>query len=396
MVIFSVKIVSKVLAIPKLLLHLARSIAKKPAGRLTVCSALLFSVAFFAVQGRITANYFAIVSESVFHTSLQARTRAPQIIPGKARTPPSVLANLVLLDAANSFTQAPNTSEEELDADAGFYLDALPSVQGVAFLESMSPATRDLAGHSEIYTYVIEDGDTPAAIAELFGISLDTLLWANNLTSRSIIRPGDTLTILPINGIRYTVAKKDTVQSIAKTYNASADDIIAYNNLPSDGALTEGQSIVVPGGIKPLPVVPRVSVQPTRITRETIQAPTGWLIQPAPGRNPRRGSGLHGFNGIDIANSCGTPIIAAAAGTVIVADDVGWNGGYGKYIKIQHPNGVITLYAHEKELLVDAGVAVNQGETIALMGTTGRSTGCHVHFEVRGAKNPFAGVRLSQ
>ena len=382
----SVRFIGKVLIAAIRLLYASVLAVKKPDRRLAVCGVLLFGVAFFAVHGRIVENYFAVVGESVFHTSLRVRMSMPQIASGKAHLPSNVLANLVYLDAANSFMPISRASQEEYDEGLGFYLDTLPSVQGVAFLESMSPATQELAGRSEVYTYVVEAGDTQIAISELFGISLDTLLWANGLTSRSIIRPGDTLTILPVNGIRYTVVKGDTVQTIAKKYNAVADDIVVYNNLPSDGTIVEGESIVIPGGIKPLPVVPKVSVQPTRVTRQTIQASQGWLVQPAPGRNWGR---LHGFNGVDIANSCGTPIVAAAAGTVIVADDIGWNGGYGKYVKLQHLNGVITLYAHAKELLADVGVQVNQGETIALMGTTGRSTGCHVHFEVRGVANPF-------
>ena len=92
---------------------------------------------------------------------------------------------------------------------------------------------------------------------------------------------------------------------------------------------------------------------------------------------------------MDLAASLGTPIYAAAGGTVIIAKTGGWNTGYGNYVVISHGNGTQTLYAHTKANLVTVGQMVKQGQTIALMGSTGKSTGSHVHFEIRGAKNPF-------
>ena len=102
-----------------------------------------------------------------------------------------------------------------------------------------------------------------------------------------------------------------------------------------------------------------------------------------------RSQGIHGYNGVDIAGSCGGQIRAAAAGTVIVSKGYGWNGGYGIYVVITHANGTQTLYAHNATNWVISGQYVAQGQIIGTVGSTGRSTGCHVHFEVRGAKNPF-------
>ena len=93
---------------------------------------------------------------------------------------------------------------------------------------------------------------------------------------------------------------------------------------------------------------------------------------------------------MDVANACGTPIYAAADGTITLSDAIGYNGGFGKFIKMSHPNGTETLYAHTSRLLVNVGDQVTRGQQIAVMGSTGRSTGCHVHFEVHGAKNPLA------
>lgn len=333
-----------------------------------------------AALNQNTANVFMAAS---------SRSPAGQIAtnshPKKSASP--ALASLVLLTPENSLQSSQSVDEAGNMQDPSLYLDTIPSVEGVAFFESRVPATENLNARSEIYTYTVEEGDTPASIADLFGISLNTLFWANNLTARMTIRTGQQLTILPVNGVSHTVVNNDTVASLAQKFNVPADDIIAYNNLSSDAILSVGTVLVIPDGAPPISTpVRQVAIRPVNVTKSLVNVPAGWLIQPAPGYNWGR---LHGFNGDDIANSCGTPIVAAAAGTVIVAIDSGWNGGYGKYIKIQHANGVITLYAHAKELFVDPGVAVNQGETIALMGTTGNSTGCHVHFEVRGAKNPF-------
>jgi hypothetical protein len=190
---------------------------------------------------------------------------------------------------------------------------------------------------------------------------------------------------LPINGVRVKVVAKDTVESLAKKYNGGAMEIIAFNDLTIDGALTIGDYVIIPGG-EPV-VAPKPKSTPAKKYAQSTTAINNWLICPASGFNWGR---LHNNNAVDIAAPCGTPVYAAAAGRVILSDGVGYNGGYGKYIKIQHQNGVTTLYAHSSKLLVEAGENVVQGQLIMLMGTTGRSTGCHVHFEVRGASNPLA------
>jgi murein DD-endopeptidase MepM/ murein hydrolase activator NlpD len=99
--------------------------------------------------------------------------------------------------------------------------------------------------------------------------------------------------------------------------------------------------------------------------------------------------GLHGYNGIDIGVPTGTAIYAAAGGTVIISRNSGWNGGYGDYIVISHDNGVQTLYGHLSRTVVQTGARVEQGDIIGYSGMTGKATGPHLHFEVRGAKNPF-------
>lgn len=235
----------------------------------------------------------------------------------------------------------------------------------------------------EIKTYTVRSGDTAETIAAAHGINTHTLLWANDLKETSIIRPGQELTILPINGVRIQTKSGDTIGGLAKKYSADPGEIIAYNTLPADGSFKAGQHLILPGGEMPTPVV-TYSYSAPKYVAEPISS--GWLIMPTTGYNWGR---LHSYNAVDIANKCGTPIYAAAAGSVSLSDSVGWNGGYGKYVKISHSNGVVTLYSHFSSIIVDAGDSVKQGQLIGYMGTTGRSTGCHVHFEVRGATNPF-------
>ena len=114
---------------------------------------------------------------------------------------------------------------------------------------------------------------------------------------------------------------------------------------------------------------------------------SGYYLRPISGGT--RTQGIHGFNAVDLAASVGTPIMASASGKVIISKNSGWNGGYGNYIVIEHPNGTQTLYAHASKVIVFSGQSVVQGQVIGYVGSTGRSTGAHVHFEIRGAKNPF-------
>lgn len=239
----------------------------------------------------------------------------------------------------------------------------------------------------EVVTYEVEEGDTPSSIAGQFGITVSTLLWANKLTERSLIRPGQELIILPVSGVKHEVRRGDTIQTIAKKYQAEADDIIAFNDLPASGEIFVGDTIIIPGGKlapQPLPAPPASRRSYPRVA--TTPVASGYFIMPASGRNFGR---LHAFNGVDIANGCGTKLVASAGGIVSAADGSGWNGGYGKLVRVRHANGVETLYGHMQSIAVRLGESVAQGEFIGDMGTTGRSTGCHVHFEVRGARNPF-------
>ena len=237
---------------------------------------------------------------------------------------------------------------------------------------------------AQISTYTVQEGDTLSFIASDYGVSVNTLIWANNLKDADSIRPGMELKIPPVSGVVHKVKKGDTVSSLAKKYGVEADKIISFNFLPQEGDLQEGQELIVPGGKLQTPSMP---VQTGTAKRFAYLPDLGSFFSwPTTGYNWGR---LHGRNGVDIANSCGTPVYAAADGSITLVKSSGWNGGYGKFMKIFHPNGTETLYAHLSQILVGAGQYVAKGQQIALMGSSGHSTGCHLHFEVHGAKNPL-------
>jgi LysM repeat protein len=248
--------------------------------------------------------------------------------------------------------------------------------------------------------YIVQPKDTISLIAEMFNVSVVTIKSANNL-SVSAISPGQALIIPPVSGLTYTIKKGDTISSIIAKYKSNMTDVLEYNDISatSTSAIAVGDSIFIPGadtgligstgntptrtssGIKYNPFIPG-DAGPVIPGYYTCPVHGSWLSQ-----------GLHGHNAVDLAIGIGNPIDAAANGTVIIAKSGGWDGGYGNYIVISHPNGTETLYAHAKKLFVTAGEQVTRGEEIAEIGVTGETTGPHLHFEVRGAANPFVTVK---
>ncbi len=278
----------------------------------------------------------------------------------------------------------------------------LSVVQDSALVGSLNPlGIMSENGQDKIIAYVVQPGDTGRGIANKFGISFNTLLWANDLKNSSEIRAGDSLVILPVSGIQYEVKKGDTVDSIIKKFKPKdltdeADilsfraDILSFNNLAVNEGLEAGSTILIPDG--ELTIL--VSSKPPRLGSSgggpriaNLPEYRGYYLRPVVGG--RRSRGIHGYNGIDLANSCGLPVLASADGAVIITRTSGWNGGYGKYIVISHGNGTQTLYAHLSAILATPGQRVSQGSQIGNIGSTGNSTGCHLHFEIRGARNPF-------
>jgi len=241
--------------------------------------------------------------------------------------------------------------------------------------------------NSTISTYVVRPGDTLGEIAEMFEVSASTILWANDLPRNAKLQIGQKLTILPVTGVRYTVKKGDTLASIARKYGADADEIMSFNGI--EGTFAAGDEIIIPDGELPAAAPARASgSSAVRLGVSGTSIQIGYYLRPLTGGI--KSQGVHGYNGVDLAAPRGTPILASAAGEVIIAKGSGWNGGYGSYIVVQHPNGSQTLYAHASSVAISAGASVTQGQVIGYVGSTGKSTGSHLHFEIRnGIRNPF-------
>lgn len=264
--------------------------------------------------------------------------------------------------------------------------DAGPSGTQVEVNEKPTPA------FGQVSTYTVRAGDTVSSIAKMFDVSVGTVLSANDLKRGDSLVIGQKLIILPVSGVQYTISKGDTISSISKKYKVDVGEIISFNGFSSESdVLTVGESIIIP--FAEIEQKSTTVSSPKKIVNKAhgTGGPdyAGYFIRPVLEELGRKSQGLHGYNGVDIAAKKGTPIIAAAAGEVIVARSGGWNGGYGSYVVIAHDNGTQTLYGHMSSVAVEEGWHVSKGQFIGQVGSTGRSTGSHLHFEIRGAKNPF-------
>lgn len=267
--------------------------------------------------------------------------------------------------------------------------------------------------NSQISVYTVRPGDTLSGIAAMFDVSTKTIIGANDIQN-GVIHPGQTLIILPITGVQHTVVKGDTLASLAKDFHSDAHDIASYNSLADGAALTAGDVLIIPNGETTAvvsggaPARPAAAKAPTSSHAKIIaKIAKGSATEPYLGGSgpsldgyfswPVNGGivtqDLHGWNGVDIGAPKGTAIYASAGGTVLIAKGGGgWNGGYGNYVVIAHDNGTETLYAHMSAVLVSSGDTVSQGDTLGKVGMTGMATGNHLHFEVRGAVNPFGNL----
>lgn len=268
-----------------------------------------------------------------------------------------------------------------------------------------------------VTTYIVQPGDTIFGISEKFGLKPETILWGNYATLADDphrLRPGQELNILPVDGTYYQWQAGDGLNGVAEFYGVTPDEIVNFpgNNLVaaelgdySNPEITPGSWLVVPGGTRDF-----VSWSAPRITRSDpgvakvlgpghcgpiSEGPVGggYFVWPADHHY------LSGYDywpssnhyGIDIDGDTGNPIYASDSGVVVYA---GWNDwGYGYMIVVDHGTGWQTLYAHLSSLNVGCGSYVYQGDTIAAMGSTGNSTGSHLHFELMhdlyGKVNPW-------
>lgn len=255
--------------------------------------------------------------------------------------------------------------------------------QTITTIESSHP-------RGEIIEYAVRPGDTIASIARKFGVSIDTIIWANKIKSVTKIKPGERLKIPPVTGVVHKVQRGETVYSIAKKYQANPQAIVdfPFNTFANDEtfALAVGQTLIVPDGVMPKAKPKAKQYLAGGAVSVGTSGSKGQFIWPTSGRVTQRYSWYH--RAIDIANKQTPAIVAASPGRVVIV--IYSRIGYGNHIIIDHGNGYQTLYAHLSRIYVKKGQVVSAGQAIGQMGSTGRSTGIHLHFEI--IKN---GVKLN-
>ena len=333
----------------------------------------------------------------------------------------TLVAVAVYLGWRRSNPVAPDAAAEPAVARAAMGLEAMgesvESMPETTFADSSQAVYRKAMVHTiipnrpneEVRNYVVVAGDSVFEIASKFNIKPETLLWANyDLLNDNpdTISIGMELKVPPVDGVYYLAQEGDTLQSIAAHFEAKVEDILNWSANQLD--LTEpeiqpGTWVMVPGGHREfrqwiIPVIPRGSAGVSKSVYGAGACEgsydgaygTGAFIWPA-GNHYLSGNDYWGGHlGIDIAAGEGASVYAADSGVVVFA---GWaTGGYGYTVMIDHGNGYQTLYAHMSGLSASCGQSVGQGRVIGYSGSTGNSTGAHLHFEVRylgGFVNPW-------
>jgi murein DD-endopeptidase MepM/ murein hydrolase activator NlpD len=348
-------------------------------------------------NNKIIAGFLALAVITVASTPVVANASIFSIF-GEIFTNRSVGAAQMSLNSQNMpLLEAPINSDplilsKEEVVLVGSNSSVLASESGP--LGSSADMLESKTSGGQISVYTVKKGDNLSEIAQLYGVSVNTILWANNLSKNSTLKEGQDLVILPISGINHVVKSGETLSGIVKKYSADMDEVLAYNDLSINSTLKAGDEILLPDVdiAEPAPIPSSGKVAPNGTSRYLGGSGPyypGYYAMPIKGAHKTQD--VHGWNGIDFGAPTGTPIYAAADGVVTVSTaNGGWNKGYGNYVVINHPNGTQTLYGHASAVLVKYGESVKKGDQIALVGSTGKSTGPHLHFEVRGAVNPFS------
>jgi len=302
---------------------------------------------------------------------------------------------------ANELKNANRLSEKQLLLIPNDSSAVEATLEQVLVRKARVVAAREKVLPIKITAYVVAEGDSLWSIANSQNLEIDTLYGCNDLKNPNMIRPGATLRIPNQDGIFHKIKGGDTLASVAKKYGIAADRIREANGDAALTPFTAGKEIFLPGARPEAAEAPDSSSTTTRSGASSakttsspkvssssrnyrwpvagkINSPFGWRRHPVTRRRD-----FH--TGIDIKASRGSRIHAARAGRVEYS---GWMGGYGKVVVIDHGDGHSTLYAHCNALSVRKGQSITQGQAIATVGTTGRTTGPHLHFEIRRGKSP--------
>jgi len=394
---------------------------------LKVCFSFALFVYIVAQPSHAYASFFSGMIAKVLGNEAQAKEEVP--VEEKK-------------DIDNSQTMP--LLESSINPDIVSIHEALPTtvIEDETLISNVGPLgpsldLSDYGSSAKISTYIVKSGDTLEGIAKKLGVSKSTILSSNaDLKGKDLLKVGQSLTILPIEGIAHIIKKGDTIDAIALKYNAKSADIREYNDLGKTASLKVGESIIVPGGkisekvekpvakkevaptpksvtvapkpkqeSAPLPVVeapvpPSVEVSVPAVVPENSGQPAGTIsggyIWPFPEGMGRVSQGLHGDQGYDFAAPKGTPILAIQSGTVLIADNSGYNGGYGLYVVVNFDDGGQAIFGHMSKVAAVAGQVVKRGDVIGYVGSTGKSTGNHVHIGYRGGKpSPYKGLKVN-
>lgn len=295
--------------------------------------------------------------------------------------------------------------EAEAVAMPEIIMQSKPSLYRLANLRTIIPTQE----RSEATTYVVDKGDSVFSISRLYDLKPETVLWANYALlddNPNMLSIGQELVIPPTDGVYYVWEQGDSLENVAGRFQASADKILAWpgNRLDmTNPVISAGTNIMIPDGWREnrqwvVPTVWRANSGASRVINgpgacdlpEGGAYGSGTFIWPTSNHSLSGNDYWSGHLGIDIAAAEGAPVVASDSGMVVYAGSIG--GGYGNMVMIDHGNGYHTLYAHLSSILVSCGQSIYQGSMIALSGSTGNSTGPHLHFEVRyqgGFINPW-------
>lgn len=246
--------------------------------------------------------------------------------------------------------------------------------------------------NTEPITYIVVEGDTLSSIGQKYSISVDAIRYANNLTDLNYLKIGQELTIPPIEGVVYKVQKGDSIESVAQKFAVASQAVVDFNYLDEPFELTVGQELIIPDAKIPEPRPKTLDERPAIPTYPSYDVDaytnipytdsgfvgTGRFVWPT---NARFISQYFSWYHPALDITKGGPIYAADSGTVIRAG--WWPNGYGYAVQIDHGNGYTTTYAHLNRIDVSVGDSLDRGQVLGIMGSTGRSTGTHVHFVIQ-------------
>jgi len=351
------------------------------------------SIIFSLAQG----DKFSNITDQAVTTTENANKKNPALIDPNIPPQPSVAMDKLTTSTPGSIFDSAITKNTQIIGQSDFFNSMLAqnnNINSDALFKKLSPDTLNTPPtRQSVVTYTIVSGDTISSIARQFNISVNTILWENNLTANSILKLGTTLRILPISGISHKVVKNETLASIAKKYSVSQEDVITTNKLSTSETLKIGQILIVPGG-RVITVPKKNTPSLASVFSKNTTAPSsvsrnaGGFIWPTVSKHITQYYGWR-HTGLDIGSKQGLAIYAAMDGKIIKA---GWGTGYGNHVIIDHGDGKKTLYAHMSKIRAKNGQEVQQGDVIGDIGSTGWSTGPHLHFEIiinGSKKNPL-------